>query len=155
MPADVDNLFRTKEGISDAVKRDLLTPKVHLLVQLILQQRNAEEMCCIIFVERVIVAAVISSLMQQLDCLSFVISDYLSRATSALCGKKQRKTLGCFSIGKVNVLVATDVVEEGIDVRSCSCVIRFDLPKTVRSFIQSRGRARQNKSNFILLRERQ
>jgi len=55
---------------------------------------------------------------------------------------------------KVNVLVATDVVKEYIDVRNCSCVICFDLPKTVRSFIQSRGRVRQNKSNFILLLER-
>jgi len=43
---------------------------------------------------------------------------------------------------KVNVLVAIDVVKEYIDVRNCSCVIRFDLPKTVRSFIQSRGRVR-------------
>lgn len=54
----------------------------------------------------------------------------------------------------MKLLVATDIVEEGIDVQSCSCVIRFDLPKTVRSFIQSRGRARQRKSNFILLVER-
>ena len=45
---------------------------------------------------------------------------------------------------KVNVLVATDVVKEDIDVRNCSCVIRFE-----RSFIQLRGRVSQNKSNQI------
>lgn len=37
----------------------------------------------------------------------------------------------------------------------CSCVIRFDLPKTVRSYIQSRGRARQNDSQFVVMLERQ
>ena len=42
LPADVDNLSRTTDSILDAVKMDVLTPKAHLLVQLILQQRNAE-----------------------------------------------------------------------------------------------------------------
>ncbi|KAH9304310.1 hypothetical protein KI387_008714, partial [Taxus chinensis] len=154
LPADVDILFKTPRGISVAVESGLLSPKVHLLVQLLLQHRNAEEMRCIIFVERVIVAAVISSLMNQFDCLSFVISDYLSSATSVWGKRKRQKALDLLSTGKVNVLVATDVVEEGIDVQSCSCVIRFDLPKTVRSFIQSRGRARQCGSHFVLLLER-
>lgn len=55
---------------------------------------------------------------------------------------------------QVNLLFATDVVEEGILVPNCSCVIRFDLPKTVRSYVQSRGRARQNNSHFITMLER-
>lgn len=54
----------------------------------------------------------------------------------------------------MNILFTTDVAEEGIDVHNCSCVIRFDLPKTVRSYIQSRGRARQNDSQYILMLER-
>jgi endoribonuclease Dicer len=55
---------------------------------------------------------------------------------------------------QVQVLVATDVIEEGIDVKNCNCVIRFDLPVSVRSYIQSRGRARHEKSEFILFVER-
>ncbi|GAB2276325.1 Belongs to the helicase [Dionaea muscipula] len=55
---------------------------------------------------------------------------------------------------QINLLFATDVVEEGIHVPNCSCVVRFDLPKTVRSYIQSRGRARQNGSLFITMLER-
>ncbi|XP_057839229.2 endoribonuclease Dicer homolog 3b isoform X2 [Cryptomeria japonica] len=153
LPADVDKLFKEPTGITVAVERGILSQKVQRLVQLLLQHKNAEEMHCIIFVERVIVAAVMSSLMQQIDCLSFVISDYLSSATPVLGRKKQQKTLDLFSAGTINVLVATDVVEEGIDVQGCRCVIRFDLPKTVRSFIQSRGRARQSGSYFILLVE--
>lgn len=55
---------------------------------------------------------------------------------------------------QVNFLLTTDVAEEGIDIPRCSCTIRFDLPTTVRSYIQSRGRARQNGSCFILMLER-
>nr|AJA90756.1 Dicer-like 3 [Cycas revoluta] len=154
LPTGFDELFNTIEGILVAVNRGLLTPKVCLLVQLILHYRTSEDMRCIIFVERVVVAAVISSLFQHLSCLSFINSDYLASATSPLGRRKQQEALGRLLSGQVNVLVCTDVVEEGIDVQSCSCVIRFDLPKTVRSFIQSRGRARQSKSCFVLLLER-
>ncbi|KAK3040371.1 hypothetical protein RJ639_026776 [Escallonia herrerae] len=44
-----------------------------------------------------------------------------------------------FRSGKVNLLFAIDVVKEGIHVPNCSSVIRFDLPKRVRSYVQSRG----------------
>lgn len=57
-------------------------------------------------------------------------------------------------MNQVNLLIATDVVEEGIDVPKCSTVIRFDITKTVRSNVQSRGRARQTNSKFIIMLER-
>lgn len=55
---------------------------------------------------------------------------------------------------QVNLLFTTDVIEEGIHVPGCSSVIRFDLPKTIRSYVQSRGRARQANSQFIMMLER-
>lgn len=42
-----------------------------------------------------------------------------------------------------NVLIATSVVEEGVDVESCSFVIAFDSIKTTKNYIQMKGRARQ------------
>lgn len=44
---------------------------------------------------------------------------------------------------KTNVLMATSVVEEGVDVEACSFVVSFDQIKTVKSYIQMKGRARQ------------
>jgi endoribonuclease Dicer len=55
---------------------------------------------------------------------------------------------------QVNLLFSTDVAEEGIDIPDCSCVIKFDLPTTTRSYIQSSGRARQKDSQYILMIER-
>lgn len=37
---------------------------------------------------------------------------------------------------------------------NCSHVIRFDLPKTVHSYLQSRGQAWQNDSQFVVMLER-
>lgn len=54
----------------------------------------------------------------------------------------------------MNLLVATNVAEEGLDIQTCCLVVRFDLPETVASFIQSRGRARMQKSEYVFLVER-
>lgn len=52
------------------------------------------------------------------------------------------------------MLVATSVAEEGLDIRQCNVVIRFDLAKTILAYIQSRGRARKPGSDYILMVER-
>lgn len=65
----------------------------------------------------------------------------------------QYGSCGCMIL-QVNLMFSTDVAEEGMDVRNCSYVIRFDLPKTVRSYVQSRGRARQSNSKYYLMLER-
>lgn len=55
---------------------------------------------------------------------------------------------------QVNLLIATSVGEEGLDIQTCCLVVRFDLPETVASFIQSRGRARMTNSKYVVLLER-
>lgn len=55
---------------------------------------------------------------------------------------------------QVNIIVATSILEEGLDVQSCNLVIRFDPSSTVCSFIQSRGRARMQNSDYVLMVKR-
>lgn len=62
----------------------------------------------------------------------------------------QKDVLDELRVGKTNVLIATNVLEEGIDVPACNVVICFDPPKDLRSFIQRRGRARDRQSRFVL-----
>ena len=59
--------------------------------------------------------------------------------------------------------MSTNVIEEGLDVRSCNLVIKFDFPSTfrlenfqtnqlcVRSYVQSKGRARAKPSRYLLM----
>ncbi|KFK42493.1 hypothetical protein AALP_AA1G000600 [Arabis alpina] len=58
-------------------------------------------------------------------------------------------------VDEVTLLVATSVAEEGLDIRQCNVVMRFDLAKTVLAYIQSRGRARKPGSDYILMVERE
>jgi len=48
-------------------------------------------------------------------------------------------------------MVASDVLEEGIDIPECNLVVKFDLPKNYRSYIQSKGRARHRSSKYYIM----
>lgn len=53
---------------------------------------------------------------------------------------EQLDALEGFRSNRFNVLVATTVVEEGLDVRACNVVIKADELTNFRSFIQSQVR---------------
>lgn len=65
--------------------------------------------------------------------------------------KKQEDVLDKFRRGNINLLVSTSVVEEGVDIPKCNMVVRFDFPQNLRSYVQSKGRARAKISKYILL----
>jgi len=53
---------------------------------------------------------------------------------------QRNKALLLFKTGKVNILLATDVVARGIDIDDISHVINFDLPQTYEDYIHRIGR---------------
>ncbi|CAK9167068.1 unnamed protein product, partial [Ilex paraguariensis] len=132
-----------------------LTSKVICLVESLLGYRDFKDLRCIIFVERVITAVVLQKFLSELlPKLSGWKTEYMAGNHSGLqtqSRKEQNKIVEEFRKGRVNIIVATSILEEGLDVQSCILVVRFDPSATVCSFIQSRGRARMQNSDFLLM----
>ncbi|XP_048227644.1 dicer-like protein 4 isoform X2 [Ricinus communis] len=108
----------------------------------------------IVFVNRIVTARSLSYVLQNLKFLISWKCDFLVGVHSGL-KSMSRKTMNSilekFKTGKLNLLIATKVGEEGLDIQTCCLVVRFDLPETVASFIQSRGRARMPQSEYAFL----
>lgn len=62
-----------------------------------------------------------------------------------------KEVLKKFKSGAINVLIATNVIEEGLDVSECNNVICLNELLNVKAFIQMKGRARQKNSKFMFL----
>ncbi|KAB2077248.1 hypothetical protein ES319_A06G088000v1 [Gossypium barbadense] len=157
LPLGDKNFLNSGFDYLKAVDLGYISPKLHELLQLFQSFGETRQVLCLIFVERIITAKVIERFAKKVSCLSHFMVSYMTGSNTSvdsLAPKIQKETLESFRSGKVNLLFTTDVVEEGIHVPNCCYVIRFDLPKTVRSYVQSRGRARQNNSEFIMMLER-
>jgi ERCC4-related helicase/dsRNA-specific ribonuclease len=85
---------------------------------------------------------------------TFVGSSGHSSRKTLLCDlvdiRTQDQDLQAFRDGKKNLMIATNVLEEGIDIPACNGVICFDLPMNLVSFVQRKGRAREADSKYIL-----
>ncbi len=74
-------------------------------------------------------------------------------ALSEMSATIQKKAIEKFKTGETNVMIATQVIEEGLDVISCNVVLAYNMIMNIKSFIQMKGRARRLNSEFIVLRK--
>ncbi len=72
-------------------------------------------------------------------------------STVVMDSEDQLQRIEQFKQKLTRVLIATDVVEEGLDVPSCNLVCCFNPIKNVKSFVQMQGRAREADSQFVVL----
>ena len=136
---------------------DDLSPKVKLLVMSLRAHFTYSAAGrCIVFVERRDTAQLLERIFKyshisgpHIRVASFFGSGSRGFDDVTSSARKQILTMCKFRKGEVNLLFATSVAEEGIDVPDCNLVVRFDLYKTMIAYIQSRGRARHTNSKYI------
>ncbi|KAK4998162.1 Dicer-like protein 2 [Elasticomyces elasticus] len=142
---------------------ELISTKVNALID-VLQRDASSSFMGIVFAEQRATVAALAHLLSNHPRTSqaFNIGTFVGSSTSAnrkqalvdlIEPREQQHTLEDFRLGKKNLIIATNVLEEGIDVSTCNSVICFDPPKNLVSFVQRRGRARKQQSTYVMLLE--
>ena len=127
-----------------------------------LDRMDHPEFSGIIFVRRRATVSVLTRLLSlhpatkdRFRCASFVgWSNNVARRESLgdlLTRDMQRDTLFEFKTRRKNLIIGTNVLEEGLDVSSCRLVICYDKPANLKSFVQRRGRARHRDSTYAIM----
>lgn len=124
---------------------------------------EGKALCGLIFVQQRIIAYLLSEWLSRLKEIhpdfNFLSPSYIighGKTTSGsksilMSFQKQEEVLQKFRTKVYNLVVATSVVEEGMDIPKCNLVIRFDPPENYRAYVQSKGRARVNDSLYVLM----
>jgi ERCC4-related helicase len=137
-----------------------LSAKVEALVDVLVKEAGTD--CTgIVFVEQRVWVAALAEILSvhprikdKFTVGTFVGTSQCSKRKASVANltepKNQQDTLDRFRAGEINLILATSVLEEGIDVSSCRLVICFECPKNLKSFVQRRGRARKQQSKYYI-----
>lgn len=124
-------------------------------------QQYKQDFRCIIFVQQRVTTHIMKHIIEDHKDLGLRIKAqciYSTKtpATPSLSISKSvsESALKSFGTGKSNMLIATNVAEEGLDIPEANCVIRFDPMDHAVSYVQGRGRARHSESTFVVLAQR-
>ncbi|CAK9806078.1 Endoribonuclease Dicer [Anthophora quadrimaculata] len=128
------------------------------------KKSNDMKFCCIIFVQRRFTANLLYQILKDLckhnEEYKFLQPEYITgyqnnpynSTREILClSKWNNEALHRFKNGASNCIVGTDVIDEGIDISTCSLIIRYSIPTDMRGYIQSKGRARHSSSQYTLM----
>ncbi|KLO19664.1 hypothetical protein SCHPADRAFT_843134, partial [Schizopora paradoxa] len=144
----------------DAFPSTWMAPKYCALIKL-LKQHESASFRGILFAEQRQVAATLTWLLTKtsetkdwIKCAELMGHGDLKGGGDVIAGmglNVQENVVKSFRTGELNLLIATSVAEEGLDFPACDLVIRFDPIRNMVAYVQSRGRARQKASTFVIM----
>lgn len=152
-------------GVAQACELDeeftRISEKVRCLIDYLLEDAS-DDLSGIVFVQQRAVACMLRMLLNnhsstrgKLRCVTSVGASNNSarryKISELIDRVENQESLSLFRNGKANIVVATSVLEEGIDVQVCNTVACFALPDNLKSYIQRRGRARHKRSRYGML----
>lgn len=133
MLSAIAELDKLQEHLQMLPGNGMISPKVRALVELV----QATPGPGLVFVERKALCIPIKHILDASGVKALAVMGVQSMSDEA-----RVRALEKFANCAVDVLVTTPSLEEGIDVRVCRFVVRFDYFSTVRSHIQGSGRVR-------------
>ncbi len=134
-------------------------PKVSELLEIVKKEKSesknagSSEAKIIVFSQYRDTASLISKRLNEIpEIRSKVFVGQLKKKDTGLSQKEQKKVIEEFSSGEINVLCATSIGEEGLDIPEVSLVIFYEPVSSAVRAIQRAGRtARLSKGKLIML----
>lgn len=139
---------------SELLARKVEHPKVAELVEIIKNEKKDNgKIRAIVFSQYRDTASLISKKINQLENVTAkVFVGQLKKKDTGLSQKEQKETIREFSAGEIDVLCATSIGEEGLDIPEVGLVIFYEPVASAIRAIQRAGRtARLNKGKLIML----
>ncbi|XP_075169529.1 endoribonuclease Dcr-2 [Haematobia irritans] len=147
------------------VIQNFSTPKLRSLLSYMSRKfvgKSANDIACLIFVDRRYTAKCLYHVIARYVSLSPGLKDIirpqfmvgrqniLFSVEAILDTKYNTSAIQEFRKKQCNVIICSNVLEEGIDVQACNYVFAFDPLKTFNSYIQTKGRARSEHSFYTI-----
>ncbi|XP_062594920.1 antiviral innate immune response receptor RIG-I-like [Saccostrea cucullata] len=115
-----------------------------------------QDMRGIVFVRSRILAELLASWIENTKELQHIkalryTSSLAKLSEGGMTRYEQIDALDLFKEGQYKIIVATTVAEEGLDIKECNLVVRYDYVGSAISLVQARGRGRAENSRFYIL----
>ncbi|MFX0145053.1 MAG: helicase-related protein [Candidatus Hodarchaeota archaeon] len=134
---------------------NLIHPKYHVLVKIIVDELNkSPEARILVFIK---LRNSVKNIVRKLRSVSLIKPvRFVGQATKSdddkgLSQKEQIEILDLFKEGQYNVLVSTNVGEEGLDISECDLVIFYDVVASEIRLIQRKGRTARHREGKVVI----
>eukprot|EP00178_Gracilaria_changii_P000693 TRINITY_DN1090_c0_g1_i1.p1 TRINITY_DN1090_c0_g1~~TRINITY_DN1090_c0_g1_i1.p1 ORF type:complete len:1822 (+),score=202.99 TRINITY_DN1090_c0_g1_i1:3684-9149(+) len=122
---------------------------------------RTDEFRCIVFIHErscaLALAWLINAVFQHMNTKALraksVVGCHSNESLVRMSRSRLIRTVDEFRNGEYGILIATDVVEEGLNVPACRLVVSFDVVKSPTAYVQARGRARKRNARYVVLVE--
>jgi ERCC4-related helicase len=133
----------------------LIHPKLLILKKLLLEQITSDPSSrVLVFVKLRDSVLNIATYFERFPLIKgqrFVGQATKSKKDKGISQAKQLQILEEFKNGSVNVLIATNVAEEGLDIAECDMVVFYDIVASEIRYIQRKGRTARKKEGRVVL----
>ncbi|KAK7907531.1 hypothetical protein WMY93_016143 [Mugilogobius chulae] len=130
-PTPTSERFHFPQGLTEYYVPCTLSKKPLVLMHFITQMKLSPVLCFTNSREAAHRLVLLLQLFGGIQALEF---------SSRLSPGERKRTLKEFKQGKIQLLVSTDAAARGIDISAVKCVINYDAPQFVRTYIHRIGR---------------
>jgi len=143
-----------KKRVNELLEQGLDHPKFKMLTKRLTEQfAKSESSRVIVFTQYRVTAQLVTdqlALIESIKPIRFV-GQQSKAGDKGIDQKRQIEILKEFKEGTYNVLVATSVAEEGLDIAECDLVVFYDVVPSEIRYVQRKGRTGRRKPGEVII----